>query len=276
MGNSSKEEGATPSGWPEERASFSNTGESTVFLFPKPTGKGAIYTNFPVLPIPRGSGFTSLPGLGVNTSRADLWGSRMLAELTGDITQERWAGEAEFTFLLCPHSLCTFIHMVPSDTTQSEAVQRPPKAPCPDLRGLSLHYVPTSAFLPGHRSSLAPQGWIPAFNQENAILLRQTPPRLPQPPPPPPTHCRTFLSFPISQLLSVVLKQKHVSVINKIVIMHVDCSGKIHPGLMWNRHKHHRKDTVSSAFSATILVWIVWVFFFFFFLVVAVVLSFMH
>lgn len=43
-------------------------------------------------------------------------------------------------------------------------------------------------------------------------------------------------------------------------------------GLMWNRRKHHKeKDTVSSAFSATVLVWIVWVFFFFFFLVVAVV-----
>ena len=48
---------------------------------------------------------------------------------------------------------------------------------------------------------------------------------------------------------------------------------------MWNRHKHHKeKDTVSSAFSATVtvLVWIVWVglFFcgvFFFFLVVAVI-----
>ena len=47
---------------------------------------------------------------------------------------------------------------------------------------------------------------------------------------------------------------------------------------MWNRHKHHKeKDTVSSAFAATVLFWFglfglcVCVGFFFFFLVVAVV-----
>lgn len=189
MGNSSKEKITTPSGWPGERASFSNTGESTVFLFPKPTGKGAICTNFPVLPRFPGA-LGSLLCLDWESARQGQTsrGSRMLAELTGDITQGEVGWRAEFTFLLCPHSLCTFIHMVPSDTTRSEAVQRPPKAPCPDLRGLSLHHVPTPAFFLDTVPHLLHKDGFQLFNQENAILLRQTPTRLLQPHPPHPPH----------------------------------------------------------------------------------------
>lgn len=211
MGNSSKEKITTPSGWPGERASFSNTGESTVFLFPKPTGKGAICTNFPVLPRFPGA-LGSLLCLDWESARQGQTsrGSRMLAELTGDITQGEVGWRAEFTFLLCPHSLCTYTWslLTPPDQRQFKGHPRPLVQTSEDC-----HYITS----PPQRSS-----WTPfltcSTRMDSSFLIKKMPfsfarllPASSSPTPHTPPTQSHFLVVPHLAALSVVLKQKHVS-----------------------------------------------------------------
>ena len=133
----------------------------------------------------------------------------MPIELTRDVTQGEVGWGMEFTFLLCSHCLCTFVHMVPSETAQLEAVQGNPSP-----LAQTSEYCPYAMSPPQHSSWMlfspcsTSKGWIPTFNKENAVLLCQHPTPSPITTPTPKSH---FLVVSHLAAPSVVLKQKHVS-----------------------------------------------------------------